>query len=47
MFEQMNRALAAGLIRPVIERVFEFSDALSAYRLQASGGFIGKIAVRV
>jgi NADPH:quinone reductase-like Zn-dependent oxidoreductase len=47
MFEQMNRALAACAIRPVIDRIFEFPDALHAYRLQAAGSFIGKIVIRL
>jgi NADPH:quinone reductase-like Zn-dependent oxidoreductase len=46
MFEAMNRALAGSGGRPVVERVFEFPDALSAYRLQAAGSFIGKIVIR-
>jgi NADPH:quinone reductase-like Zn-dependent oxidoreductase len=45
LFERMNRAIDACQIRPVIDRVFPFADALAAYRLQASGNFVGKIVI--
>jgi putative PIG3 family NAD(P)H quinone oxidoreductase len=35
--------LAAGRIRPVIDRIFPFSEADAAHRLMARGGHIGKI----
>jgi len=47
LFEQMNRAIDTCQIHPVIEHVFPFADALAAYRLQASGNFIGKIVIRL
>jgi len=45
LFERMNRAIDACQIRPVIDRVFPFADVLAAYRLQASGNFVGKIVI--
>jgi NADPH:quinone reductase-like Zn-dependent oxidoreductase len=45
LFERMNRAIDACQIHPVIDRVFPFTDALAAYRLQASGNFVGKIVI--
>jgi NADPH:quinone reductase-like Zn-dependent oxidoreductase len=45
LFDRMNRAIDACRIHPVIDRVFPFTDALAAYRLQASGNFVGKIVI--
>lgn len=45
MFAQMNRAVEANGIRPVIHSVIPFASALDAWRLQASGNFIGKIVI--
>ena len=45
MFEQMNRAIDANGITPVINTVVPFASALDAFRLQASGNFVGKIVI--
>ena len=45
MFEQMNRAIETNAIRPIIDRVFPFDEALAAYRYQDSGTFIGKVVI--
>jgi len=45
MFEQMNRAIEANDITPVIHSVIPFASALDAWHLQASGDFIGKIVI--
>ncbi|HKF68151.1 MAG TPA: zinc-binding dehydrogenase, partial [Vicinamibacterales bacterium] len=45
MFEQMNRAIAAGPVRPIIDHTFAFADALAAYRLLVSQKFLGKIVI--
>jgi NADPH:quinone reductase-like Zn-dependent oxidoreductase len=47
MFEQMNRAIETNRIRPVIDTVFPFDDAIGAFRHQTSHPFIGKIVVRI
>jgi NADPH:quinone reductase-like Zn-dependent oxidoreductase len=47
MFEQMNRAIDANGITPVIHTVVPFQSALDAWRLQASGNFVGKIVITV
>jgi NADPH:quinone reductase-like Zn-dependent oxidoreductase len=47
MFVEMNRAIVANAIRPVVDRVFAFDDALAAYRHQASGNFVGKVVIRM
>jgi NADPH:quinone reductase-like Zn-dependent oxidoreductase len=46
MFVAMNRAVALGALRPVIDRVFPFEDARQAYEHQASGGHFGKIVIQ-
>jgi NADPH:quinone reductase-like Zn-dependent oxidoreductase len=47
MFEQMNRAIETNSIRPVIDKIFPFEDAIAAYRYQDSGHFIGKVAISI
>lgn len=47
MFEAMNRAIAANGIKPVLDKVFAFDEAPSAYRHMASGAHFGKIVIRV
>lgn len=47
MFEEMSRAVDAGGIRPVVDRVFAFEDAPDALRHMASGSHFGKIAITV
>jgi NADPH:quinone reductase-like Zn-dependent oxidoreductase len=47
MFEAMNRAIVANRLSPVIDRVFDFDQALDAYRHLKSGEHFGKIVVRI
>jgi NADPH:quinone reductase-like Zn-dependent oxidoreductase len=47
MFEAMNAAIAANMIKPVIDRVFSFDEAQSAYKHMAAGAHFGKIVIRV
>jgi NADPH:quinone reductase-like Zn-dependent oxidoreductase len=46
MFEAMNRAIAAGGLKPVIDRVFAFADAPDAYRHLKSQNHFGKIVIK-
>lgn len=45
MFAAMNRAIAASGMRPVIDRVFGFDEALDAYRYLKSGAHFGKVVI--
>jgi NADPH:quinone reductase-like Zn-dependent oxidoreductase len=45
MFEAMNRAIEAGGLRPVIDRVFPFAEARDAYRHLKSQAHFGKIVI--
>jgi NADPH:quinone reductase-like Zn-dependent oxidoreductase len=47
MFEAMCRALTVNRIKPVVDRVFPFEEAVSAFRLMESGGHFGKIVIRL
>src|SRR5262249_3880919 len=47
MFVEMNKAIAVSGIRPVVDKVFAFDDALAAYRHQLSGNFVGKVVIRM
>lgn len=44
-FETMNRAITQTKLRPVIERVFPFSDAHGAYRHFMRGQSFGKVVI--
>jgi NADPH:quinone reductase-like Zn-dependent oxidoreductase len=45
MFEAMNRAIAAGGLEPVIDRVFPFAEAKDAYRHLKGQSHFGKIVI--
>jgi NADPH:quinone reductase-like Zn-dependent oxidoreductase len=47
MFEQMNAAIAAAKMHPVIDRVFEFDEAQQAFQHMQSASHFGKIVIRV
>lgn len=47
MFEKMNRAIAEHRVEPVIDRVFAFEEAASAYRHLETGSHFGKIVIRI
>lgn len=47
MFADMNRAIAAQQMRPVVDRVFAFAEAPAALQLMASGGHFGKIVIKI
>jgi NADPH:quinone reductase-like Zn-dependent oxidoreductase len=47
MFQQMNRAIEVNGIKPVVDKVFPFNDAVSAYRAHAVGEFVGKVVITV
>lgn len=47
MFEDMNKAVSANKLRPVIDRVFEFDEVPAALRHMESGSHFGKIVVRI
>jgi NADPH:quinone reductase-like Zn-dependent oxidoreductase len=47
MFEAMNRAIGVNQLRPVIDRVFPFTDAIAALQHMESGAHFGKVVIRV
>jgi NADPH:quinone reductase-like Zn-dependent oxidoreductase len=44
-FTAMNRAIAAGKTRPVIDRVFRFEEAVAAFQYFESGHGFGKVVI--
>jgi NADPH:quinone reductase-like Zn-dependent oxidoreductase len=44
-FTAMNRAITVNRLRPIIDRVFPFHDALSAFRYYETGKAFGKIVI--
>jgi NADPH:quinone reductase-like Zn-dependent oxidoreductase len=47
MFEAMNQAITVNQLRPVIDRVFPFDDAIAALRHMESGAHFGKVVIQV
>ncbi len=47
MFEDMNRALAASGMHPVVDRVFGFDEVHAAMAYLESGAHFGKVCIRV
>jgi NADPH:quinone reductase-like Zn-dependent oxidoreductase len=47
MFEDMNRAIAAHGLKPVIDRTFAFEEARDAFRHMQAAGHFGKIVVTI
>lgn len=47
MFTRMNRAIAANHIKPVIDRVFPFTEAREAFHHLENGRHFGKVVVTV
>jgi NADPH:quinone reductase-like Zn-dependent oxidoreductase len=47
MFESMNRAIALHKLRPVVDQVFPFEQAVDAYKHLESGSHFGKVVIRV
>ena len=47
MFEDMNAAFDLNKIHPVIDRVFDFEDARSAYHAMRAAGHFGKLVIKV
>lgn len=47
MFEDMNRAIVQGGMRPVVGRTFPFAEALEAYKYLESGAHFGKIVISI
>jgi len=46
-FEEMNRAIGASGLRPVVDRVFGFEEAPEAFRYLAAGKHVGKVCLRI
>ncbi|MEQ1890010.1 MAG: NAD(P)-dependent alcohol dehydrogenase [Alphaproteobacteria bacterium] len=47
MFEDMNRAIAANGIRPVVDKVFPMQDLGAAMKALQSGSIFGKVAIQI
>ena len=45
MFENMNRAITANHLHPVIDRVFPFDQSADALRFMQSARHFGKIVI--
>ena len=45
-FEAMNRFLSGHQIRPIVDRVFDFEEAVEAFDFFMNGDFMGKVVVR-
>jgi NADPH:quinone reductase-like Zn-dependent oxidoreductase len=47
MFEAMNRAIVEHQLRPIVDRVFPFAEAVQAFRHMESAAHFGKICIRM
>ncbi len=47
MFEAMNRAINLHRLRPVVDRIFRFDEAVEAFRHMESGAHFGKVVIRL
>lgn len=47
MFKELNRILTVHRIKPIVDRVFPFDDALAAYEHLASGQHFGKVVIKI
>jgi NADPH:quinone reductase-like Zn-dependent oxidoreductase len=47
MFENMNSAIARAKLKPVVDRTFEFEDAVAAFNHLAAGAHFGKVVIRI
>jgi NADPH:quinone reductase-like Zn-dependent oxidoreductase len=47
LFQDMNRAIAAAGLRPVIDRSFAFEEAPEAYRAMKAAGHFGKLVIEI
>jgi NADPH:quinone reductase-like Zn-dependent oxidoreductase len=47
MFEDMLKAITTNGIRPLVDKVFPFEDARSAFETAIAGDFVGKVVVRI
>jgi NADPH:quinone reductase-like Zn-dependent oxidoreductase len=47
MFQNMNAAITASGMKPVIDRTFDFDDARAAYHCMQGDGHFGKIVIRI
>jgi NADPH:quinone reductase-like Zn-dependent oxidoreductase len=47
MFEEMNRAIEANRIKPIVDKIFPFDRAADAFRAMAAGDFFGKVVITV
>jgi len=47
MAERLNACIDANGIKPVVDRVFAFEDAVEAYRYQSSSALFGKVVIAV
>lgn len=47
IFEEMNRAIALAMLRPVVDRTFEFDEVRDALQYMVSGSHFGKIVVKI
>lgn len=43
----MNRLLSAHKIKPVVDKVFEFEQAVDAYKYLESQKHVGKVVIKV
>ncbi len=46
-FEAMNRSIAQNRIKPVIDKVFAFEQAIDAYEYELTGKHFGNVVITI
>jgi NADPH:quinone reductase-like Zn-dependent oxidoreductase len=46
-YAELERLLAAGQVKPIVEHVFPLAEAAKAFALAEGGGFVGKVVLKV
>jgi NADPH:quinone reductase-like Zn-dependent oxidoreductase len=47
MFLEMNRAIEVNGIRPIVDKIFAFDEALAAFHAHAGREFVGKVVISI
>ena len=46
-YAELERLLAAGSVKPVIDKVVPLAEAVQAYAALEAGGTVGKVVIRI
>jgi len=47
MLENLNRALTANNVKPIVDKIYEFEDARQAYHDMEKANHFGKLVIKI